>query len=283
MLLCTAAAGAAENGGSSYMPGFYGDFAMAVSPVTGDYLSNFMGYNTAGNAGAGSNLLFELPGVIRVTDIEIANGNYWVGFFPYVLYTESSNTLQGGAVNRDTRGGVGDMYALPAALSWQWRDMSLLAFEGLVLPTGDYEKSRALNSGRNYWTFDSNISVTWQPKGTPYDVSLTLGYMVNTENAATQYRTGDELHLDYLVGYYVTPSLGAGITGSHYRQVTSDSGHGVPAELALAEYSSLGPALMYTVKLGDKDVTFSAKWLHEYNVNNHIAGDYAILRTILKF
>jgi len=27
---------------------------------------------------------------------------------------------------------------------------------------------------------------------------MILGYMVNTENTATQYRTGDELHYDYL-------------------------------------------------------------------------------------
>jgi len=73
------------------------------------------------------------------------------------------------------------------------------------------------------------------------------------------------------------------VAGSYYRQITADTGAGVPAGQALAEYSSIGPALMYTVKLGQKDVTFSAKWLHEFDVNNHIPGDYAILRTILKF
>ena len=283
ILLFTSAVNAAEGGGSSYMPGFYGDFGMAVAPEPGNYLSNFMGYNTVGNDANGSNLLFELPGIIRVTDTKIAGGNYWVGFFPYVLHTDSVSTQANGTKTRADRGGAGDMYALPIALSWQWRELSILAFEGVVLPTGSYEKTRSLNSGRNYWTSDTNLGLTWLPKGTNFDLSMVLGYMVNTENSATQYRTGDELHLDFMGGYYITPQLGVGIAGSYYRQITPDTGNGVPAGIPLAEYSSIGPALMYTVKLGEKDVTFSAKWLHEYDVNNHIPGDYAILRTILKF
>lgn len=282
-LLCPMPSLAAENGGSSYMPGFYGDFAMANTPAPGNYLNNFAGYFTAEENGNGADLLFELPGVMRVTDTKIAGGNYWAGFFPYVLHTGFSSTAPDGKKDRDSRGGAGDMYALPAALSWQWQDVSILAFEGIVLPTGSYDKNRALNAGRNYWTFDSNLSLTWQPKDTGLDLSITLGYMVNTENPATQYRTGDELHIDYFGGYYIAPHLGVGVTGSYYRQVTPDTGKGVPAGLALAEYSSIGPALMYTAKLGGKDVTFSAKWLHEYDVNNHVPGDYFIMRTVLGF
>ncbi len=274
---------AAENGGSSYMPGFYGDFGMALAPPTGTYLNNFGGYYAAGNDANGSDLAFELPGIISVTDKKIAGGKYWVGFFPYVLHTSYSSTAADGTNKQDSRGGAGDMYALPIALSWQWRELSILAFEGIVLPTGSFDKNRALNSGRNYWTFDNNLSLTWQPKDTSFDVSMTLGYMINTENPATNYRTGDELHYDYFAGYYLTSRFGLGVTGSYYRQITPDTGSGVPAGLALAEYSSIGPALMYSVKMGSKDVTFAAKWLHEYDVNNHIAGDYAILRTMLAF
>lgn len=274
---------AAESGGSSYMPGFYGDFGMAVAPAPGNYLSNFAGYYGNGNDGNGSNLAFELPGIIRVTNTKVAGGNYWVGFFPYVLHTGISSTAADGSKSGGSRGGAGDMYALPIALSWQWRDLSILAFEGIVMPTGSYDKNRSLNSGRNYWTFDNNVAITWQPKNTAYELSMVLGYMVNTENTATRYRTGDELHYDYFAGYYLAPNFGLGVAGSYYRQTTPDTGAGVPAGQALAEYSSIGPALMYTVKLAQKDVTFSAKWLHEFDVNNHIPGDYAILRTTLKF
>ena len=269
---------AAESGGSSYLPGFYGDFGMALMPAQGNYLSNFAGYNTVSNANSNSNLTLELPGVVHVTHQELFGGRYWFGFYPYVLRTESKTPD-----NHTTRSGAGDMYAMPLALSWQWQELSILFFEGLVIPTGTYQTQRALNSGRNYWTFDQNLSLTWQPKNTNFDLSVNLGYMVNTKNQKTDYRTGDELHFDYCLGYALNKQFSVGVVGSYYRQLTNDTGDGVPSDAIRGEYSSIGPAFMYNTQILKHDIMFSTKWLHEYNVNNHIAGDYIILRTVLAF
>lgn len=286
MILCAANASisnAAEYGSSQYLPGFYGDFGMGMAPESGTYLSNFFGYNWAENGTDESSLLFELPGVLHFSETKILGGNYAAGFFPYVL-RNTYTTVDSNGIKRDLeRAGAGDMYGVPILLSWKWEELSFLAFEGIVVPTGAYDKDRLLNAGRNSWTFDQNFSVTWSPDDGKYDLSMTFGYMVNTENTATQYRTGDEVHIDYNVGYFITPALGVGVTGSYYRQVTPDSGLGVPADAIEGEYSSIGPVVSYTLKMGDRDVSFSAKWLHEYDVNNHIPGDYAILRTVLKF
>jgi hypothetical protein len=285
-LVSSAVVNAAEYGSSQYLPGFYGDFGMGIGGVSGTYLSNFFGYNWAQNKTDESTLLFELPGVMHVSETKILGGTYTAGFFPYVL-RNTYTTRNNGSKQEMQRGGAGDMYGVPILLSWQWGTVSFLAFEGIVMPTGSYNKDRLLNAGRNSWTFDNNFSVTWSPDEGKYDLSLTFGYMVNTENKATKYRSGDEIHVDYSAGYYITPSLGVGVTGSYYRQVTADSGEGIdginPADTIQGEYSSIGPVVTYTVKMGDRDVSFSAKWLHEYNVNNHIAGDYAILRTGFKF
>ncbi|MEI7840738.1 MAG: transporter [Methylococcaceae bacterium] len=275
-------ANAAEYGSSQYLPGFYGDFGMATTSASGTYLSNFFGYNWAENKTDESTLVFELPGVMHVSETKILGGTYSAGFFPYVL--RSTYTTKNDGIKREMeRGGAGDMYGVPISLAWQWQELSFVAFEGIVVPTGAYDKDRFLNAGRNTWTFDNNFGVTWNPDDGKYDFSMMFGYMVNTENNATKYRTGDEVHVDYSAGYYVLPSLGIGVTGSYYRQVTADSGTGVPADAINGEYSSIGPVVTYTVKMGDRDISFSAKWLHEYDVNNHIAGDYAILRTGLKF
>ena len=276
------AGNAAEYGSSQYLPGFYGDFGMATTPASGTYLSNFLGYNWAENKTDEATLLFELPGVMHVSETKILGGTYSAGFFPYVL--RNAYTTKNDGIKREMeRGGAGEMYGVPISLSWQWKELSFVAFEGIVVPTGAYDKDRLLNAGRNSWTFDNNVGVTWNPDDGKYDFSMMFGYMVNTENNATKYRTGDEVHVDYSAGYYILPSLGIGVTGSYYRQVTADSGTGVPADTINGEYSSIGPVVTYTVKMGDRDVSFSAKWLHEYDVNNHIAGDYAILRTGLKF
>ncbi|WP_082081755.1 SphA family protein [Methylocucumis oryzae] len=280
VLSCTGQA--AENGGSSYLPGFYGDFGMALMPTSGNYLSNFAGYNTAESSNASNELIFELPGILHITDVKLLEGKYLFGFFPYVLHTQAES-VSGSDVSSSARAGWGDMYALPVAFSWQWQQFSLLLFEGVVLPTGSYDKNSSLNQGRNYWTLDSNVAITWQPLNTSYELSLNLGYMVNTTNTATDYRTGDELHLDYLLGYYINSNFGLGLAGSYYQQLTEDQGLSVPSNLPLAEYSSIGPAILYNFKLDARDISLSLKWLHEYGVNNHISGDYIILRTFLNF
>jgi hypothetical protein len=275
---------AAEYGSSQYLPGFYGDFGMAMTPESGTYLSNFAGFNWSEDQTSESTLLFELPGIMHVSETKILGGTYWAGFFPYVL--RNTYTQKNDGVKREfERGGAGDMYGVPLMLSWQFGELSVAAFEGIVVPTGAYDKDRMLNAGRNSWTFDNNLMLTWSHEN--IDLSMTFGYMVNTENKATNYRTGDEVHVDYSAGYYFTPQFGLGVTGSYYRQVTPDSGRGdgiiTPADTIQGEYSSIGPVATYTLKMGDRDVSFSAKWLHEYNVNNHVPGDYVILRTGLKF
>jgi hypothetical protein len=76
---------AAEYGSSQYLPGFYGDFGMGMSGASGTYLSNFFGYNWAENKTDEATLLFELPGVMHVSETKILGGTYSAGFFPYVF------------------------------------------------------------------------------------------------------------------------------------------------------------------------------------------------------
>ncbi len=274
---------ASENNASNYVPGFYGDFGMALSQKPGWYLDNFaMGYTTV-NTEVGSNSVLEMPGIGYAAETKIVGGNYALSIYPAAVYAENNYTVKAAPQKQSARVGAGDIYAIPVQLSWQVGAVSVLIFEGLSIPVSSYQQNRDLNPGLNHWTFDSNLSMTWQPDDGTYDVSLNIGHMANTENTATHYRSGDELHLDYMVGYYLTEALGAGITGSYYKQITADSGSGIIGNPLQGVGSSIGPVMTYTIKLYNKDVSFSAKWLHEYNVNNHTPGDYAIVRTTLNF
>ena len=274
---------ASENNNSNYVPGFYGDFGMALKQEAGWYLDNFaMGY-TAADVDSGSNSVLELPGIGYATDTKIAGGSYALSIYPGVVYADNNDTVSGGLKKQSARVGAGDIYAIPVQLSWQLGDVSVLAFEGISLPVGTYRKNLELSAGLNHWTFDSNISVTWQPDDGSYELSLNFGHMVNTENTATHYRTGHELHLDYMAGYYLTKALGVGITGTYYQQITPDSGSGVTADAIQGVGSSIGPVLTYTIKLDGRAVNFALKWLHEYDVNNHTPGDYVIARSTFSF
>ena len=277
--------GASEFGGSNYVPGFYGDFYMATLGGAGVYLNNFLGYYHAAADGVSSDMVLDMPGIIGVTDYQILGARYALAVFPAAMYSNSRTSGSAGSGRRFTeQAGLGDMYVVPLALSWQGEDWSILAFQGIVPPTGTYAANRDLNLGRNSWSFDSNVSVTRLFAGGAYEVSANVGYMVNTQNAATDYRTGSEFHFDYLLGYHFTETVGVGVAGSYYTQTEADSGRGVPAFPVNGESATVGPAAMYTFRGdGGREVTVSVKWLHEFGVNNHTAGDYLLVRTILAF
>lgn len=276
---------ASEFGGSNYVPGFYGDFYMAVLGQAGVYLNNFMGYYHAAGGGDSSDMLLDMPGLIGVTDYRVLGARYALALFPAAMY---SNYRTGATAARPGRfteqAGAGDMYVVPLALSWQGPGWSVLAFQAVVPPSGNYSARRDLNLGRNTWSFDSNVSATWMFDRDTYEISANLGVMANTQNADTDYRTGTEFHFDYLLGYHFSPAWALGVAGSYYAQTASDSGQGVPPFVVDGAFATLGPAGMYTFKTGGgREVTVSVKWLHELGVNNHLSGDYLLVRTIFQF
>ncbi len=266
--------GASEGGGSNYLPGFYGDFAMAVMPEKGTFFNNFFAAYQDGSGQTGT--LLEMPGIIQATGQKILGGTYSFALYPGLVATKDHSNG-----NSMDRVGLGDAYLIPVALNWQWEKLTVLAFEGIVAPTGYYEKG-ALNAGRNIWTFDHILALTWQLPA-DNELSITLGYMNNLKNPVTDYRSGDEFHFDYTLGHYLKPELAVGITGSHYRQTGADH---APANIIAAERgeaSSIGPVLLFTPYLLNRDVTMSLKWLHEFNVQGRASQEYLVWRVFMAF
>ena len=265
---------ASEGGGSNYLSGFYGDFGMAVMPDKGTFLNNFL---AAFRDRSGNYLSFvEMPGILHVTEHRLLGGRYIVGLYPGLLGVEDRS-----GSDSQSRLGLGDFYLIPVALNWQWGELTALAYEGIVAPTGRYRKGE-LNSGRNVWTFDHILSLTWSLP-VRSELSVTLGYMNNLENTATHYRSGDEFHFDYLLGHYLRNDIAVGVAGSYYLQTTADQAPGDLDAVPRSEAATIGPALMYMPRLGGRDVTFSLKWLHEFGVVGRPAGDYLVVRTFMEF
>lgn len=263
-----------ENGGSNYFPGFYGDFMMAVIPEKGIFLNNFFAayQSSAGNTGT----LLEMPGIVYATGKKFLDGNFIVSVYPGMMATKDH-----GSGNSRDRFGSADSYIIPAALNWQWGSLTAYLFEGIVAPTGYYEKG-SLNTGRNIWTFDHVLSLTLQlPKDN--ELSMTIGYMNNLKNLATNYHSGDEFHFDYMLGHYLQPELGIGVTGYHYRQTTADHAPSNILAFKYSEASGIGPVVMYKPHIADRDIAMSLKWLHEFNVQGRSAQEYLIWRVFMPF
>jgi hypothetical protein len=217
-----------------------------------------------------------MPGVLHVSQFEILGGQFVTGFYPGMMAAKADS-----AGNDFSRVGLGDFYIVPGGISWKWQNLHAFLFEGVVAPTGRYQ-ANDFSLGRNYWTFDHNLLLTWNmPANT--ELSLALGYMNNLENTSTNYQSGDEFHLDYTVGHYPVSSFGFGITGSYYRQVTADQALSEQILTEAGEASSLGPVVMYMPRINGQDAAISLKYMREFNVSGRLPQEYLICRIFLSF
>ncbi len=65
--------------------------------------------------------------------------------------------------------------------------------------------------------------------------------------------------------------------GFYLNQISGDSGDGAILGDFKAEAAGIGPALLWSRKFGEQDVSFIAKWLHEFDAQNRLEGDHVML------
>ena len=177
----------------------------------------------------------------------------------------------------DDASGIGDIAWIPLVLYWNKGNFHTSFMHLIVSPTGEYDVDNAINKGLNYWSFDTNIAITYLNLETGQDYSINLGYIYNTENEDTDYQTGQELHLDLALNQYLSDSFAVGLQGFYLNQVSGDSGDGAYLGDFKAEAAGIGPALMWSRDIGKQNVTFIAKWLHEFHAENRAKGDHFFL------
>lgn len=184
---------------------------------------------------------------------------------------------------RDAASGLGDIYVSPVMLNWTLGNHHLTFAPGVFMPTGSYSTTRLANPGRNQWGFNIGGSWTWLHPTRGHEISVTAGYIINTRNAATDYTTGDAIHVDWLIGQHFSEQFGVGFIGYWYQQVTDDSGNR-PLSFATRGFRGsgvgLGAAVLWTpASLGGR-ASLIAKWIHDVDSTNRFRGDLAMLSVL---
>lgn len=82
---------------------------------------------------------------------------------------------------------------------------------------------------------------------------------------------------------YFSETFAVGLHGFYLKQITGDSGDGAVLGGFKGEAAGIGPAALWTLKSDKIDVTFIAKWLHEYGTQNRLEGDYASVGFAVSF
>ena len=116
----------------------------------------------------------------------------------------------------DSLTSVGDLYPL-ASLKWNDGNHNFMAYTMAGVPVGSYELGRLANLGTNHWSLDAGGGYTYLDPKKGHEFSAVLGFTYNWENKDTQYKNGNDAHLDWAASQFFSEQLHAGLVGYFYQ------------------------------------------------------------------
>ena len=294
----------AEEGGSGhYMPGAAASFIDTLPGKPGLAIANYFNFY---DASAGFSRQLPFGGLVTAgldataysdtilalyqTPLNLLGGYYAVGVaIPYVWMKAKGEVQVTGPLGntitstvRDKANGIGDITLYPFMLGWTHLngDLKYDVRLGIYAPTGDYDKDNLANVGKNYWTFEPVVSLSYISSKIGLELTAFAGIDFNTENHKTDYRTGTQFHLDFTVAEHLPlfgGLIGGGANFFYYQQITGDGGSS-PIHAILGDFKGrtvgIGPVVSYATKIWKKDLVAEVKWLPEIEVKNRVKGDY---------
>ncbi|MEI6646444.1 MAG: transporter [bacterium] len=293
---------ASEYGRSTYTPGLVGDFSIAVLPeVSGFYLRTdvcaYSGKNTYTEWGGALDVDADLEAYGVLPRVTWVSGLEWLGIrhgatlsLPlFYIASEARVTRRfpgqaaSTAMVSGSRLSFSDFYLTPAILEYKIGSWNVMWLETLCIPSGAYDSDASVNVSRNYFALNSSLATTWRhPDGGP-EVDLRASYLVNAENPATDYRTGDELIIEGIAAWRFDTNWSAGLAGYGYEQITGDSGDGAIFGDFKGQSFGAGPLVRYIGTVGTRRIAWGAKWIHDIDATHRYQGDLLLLSVSLRF
>jgi len=189
-----------------------------------------------------------------------------------------------------SRFGMTDPLLVPVRLAWKGADLNQSAALEIVAPLGAYDVNARVNTGRNYWQFAPAYALSYRPSAETV-IGVKLRYGINTENHATDYRSGNELTVEYSAGYKPSSAMTFGLQGYFFRQTTDDElneqatsatngrlfGSGAGNR---GSANSIGPFLSYRVS---PRFAFTLKYQQDFDVKNRAEFSRFWLQAMLPF
>ena len=294
----TSAVSASEGGADYYVPGVYGNFAMATLPESGTYYLNYLIYQSGEldepvvksgevHAGMSTDLVANAAALVVISDHKILGGRY-VGGAALVL---GGLEVRAGVVNvpglqaQDTNWGMADPTLVPAGISWMGlganENWDFFLFDQINVPVGEYDDDNLSNLGLGYWANDLNLSTTYRMNDKVW-FDANIGWLYNWENDDTDYQTGSSVHVDWTVEYHLSERFQIGLQGYYYTQIEGDSGSGATLGNFKGEAWGIGPSFQIVFnRLPAAVLNFS--WIHDISTTNRLEYDTATLFFALQF
>lgn len=263
------------------------NFLAGALPPPGNYFINYLGYydgeyrdsNGDKVPGLQVSAVFNALRYIYVSNHQILGGSFGMhAILPFVY--QSLDTPFPTIGNGDVFG-LGDMIIGPLIIGWHFPpEWHVTVGLDISLPTGKYSSTDPTDSiGANYYSFEPILAFTYLSQG-GFEVSAKLMYNIKTRNDDTDYESGDEFHMDYLIGQHFGP-WAVGIGGYYLKQTTDDTlnGQQVGPDGNRGQVFAFGPAVKYDYQ----GMSFVGAWDYETNAENRFQGNKFFLKFITAF
>ncbi len=293
---------ATENGSTHYIPGAIATL-IDLAPTQPGWVAEtaYLHYEAdasasrrlpvAGEVVGGLNARMDalLFGGFYTLDQTLLGARYTVGgFLPYVWMDVKGriDTPRRSISRSDSVSGIGDIILLPAMLAWEkdyWQFNALLP---IYAPSGRYKEGRLANTGLNYWTFDPTVGVSYNNDQNGFNAALHTGLSFNTENSETDYRSGNQLHLEASLQQLLPLGpgfLGVGTEAFYLQQISGDSGAGAVNGDFKGHTVGVGPVLNYFLPGSNGNLLAELRWLPELGVKRRLEGDYVWAKVVYQF
>jgi len=283
---------AAEGAFSNYFPGAYGSLLPGVAPKPGWVGAN-LNLLYGGKADRAvlqgrldidvkTTAFYSLLQGLHVLEAPMIGGYFAMGGYVPLGYASLESSLGSLTVSNDEFA-LGDVGIIPASFYWNTGNFNFNLYELIIAPTGQYNLGASVNIGRNYWSFDTVLALTWFNAESGTEISVVPGLMFNTANPDTNYRTGTEFHVDFMLNQFLSDTFAIGFHGFAYTQISGDSKVGALLGGFKGEAVGIGPAFSWIPKSGGGNLAITGKWLHDIKAKNRISGDYGIISLSMQF
>lgn len=296
---------AAEGGAGFYLPGINGPMAGYLPPqgLYFDDTTYFYSGKLTGNkqtqiggnvvAGVKADVWANFASGIWVTPIKVFGGDFALSAtLPFGTPSVTAGAVLNGPLIQRTLGRPIGLSAHDATFNlgdpvvsgmigwhegyWHWKVATAIS-----IPAGAYQPGQLSNLALNRWVGDFSGAITYFDPTIGLDLSATVGYTVNGTNSATDYKTGDEFHIDGAITKNLTKDFAIGAIVSHYQQVTGDSGTGAKLGAFKGRTTAIGGTVSYTFHAGELPITARVKLLREIDVVNRPQGTIGWLQVSL--
>jgi hypothetical protein len=280
LLLINTDAKATENGVTSGATGAE-DFMGGALPPPGFYYLNYATYYSAdalkdnnGNKIPGKfsiGAFADINRFVYITKYKILGADYGFQAIVPLVNLNLTVTTPGGPMSQ-SQFAVADLVVTPLILGWHSKNWHFVFGLDAFLPTGPYDKTKIVNVGRNYWTTEIAAAFTYMSDN-GIEFSNKFMYDINFKNNDTDYTSGNEFHVDSLLGYHLGPwKIGA--NAYYYKQITNDSVGSKYAGPPIIDGNKgqvfgIGPAIGYEYN----HIHFALKYQKEMSAQNRFEGD----------